>query len=89
MGGPGAQAVSLFSEPTVGPGESLVESVFQASLPARRCTVCNYLVARRAPRVQLRASWRDHDDILCPSCWRSICNWAQRFALLQLSLPLP
>ncbi len=78
----------MFSPPESGSGANLSDSLFIASLPQRRCTPCGRLVARRRPRVQLRASWRDQDDTICTECWQTICEWAGRFALQQQSLPL-
>jgi len=69
-------------------GTSLLDEVRQASLPARDCISCHTRIARRAPRVTVRASWRPSDDVLCTECWHSICEYAKRFMLDQLTLPL-
>ena len=76
-----------FREEDIPYGTPLSDSLFQASLPQRRCAACQALVARRKPRVTLRASWRDQDETICPACWRTICAWAARFALQQIRLP--
>lgn len=77
-----------FSDPPSGTGGSLVESLFTASLPETHCDGCGSLIMRRQPRMMLRASWRDCQESLCPGCWGAIVQWAQRFALQQLELPL-
>lgn len=61
---------------------------YSASLPGAPCTACAHWIPRRTPRVQVRASWREHADLLCLSCWSAVCRWAERFALQQAELPL-
>lgn len=63
------------------------QAMWILTLPERNCTACTRRIPRRKHRVTLRASWRGQEDILCPKCWMSICQWAQRFALIQGILP--
>jgi hypothetical protein len=77
-----------FSPPPDVTGGSLSESLFVASLPSVKCDACGRYVPRRQHRVRIRASWRDHDESICTQCWRKIMEWAARFALRQLELPL-
>ncbi len=77
-----------FSEPPSGTGTNLTASLFEASLPRAICNACGDTIRRREPRVMLRATWRPANEILCRGCWRVITEWASRFALTQLELPL-
>ena len=77
-----------FTMPEDGTGTNLTERLFEASLPQVRCNACGHIIARRKPRMMLRASWRDANENLCPTCWGAFFGWAERFALQQLELPL-
>jgi hypothetical protein len=77
-----------FTYPENGTGTDLTERLFEASLPQANCNACGVLIRRRQPRMMLRASWRDANETLCVTCWGAVVDWAQRFALQQLELPL-
>lgn len=77
-----------FSAPPSGTETNLAENLFQASLPEASCAACGGRVERRTDRVMIRASWRPAQETLCVECWDVICEWAARFALQQLELPL-
>jgi hypothetical protein len=64
------------------------DSVYLAGLPATVCRACGDQIRRREHRVSIRASWHDTTDVLCPHCWRAVCEWAKRFALGQLELEI-
>jgi hypothetical protein len=70
------------------PPTPTVDALFQAGLPQAQCSGCDHIIDRRKHRVMLRVSWRPAVESLCPSCWRTICAWAARFALEQGSLDL-
>jgi hypothetical protein len=63
-------------------------SFFTMTLPQIRCTTCGRAIARRKHRIQIKASWRVQTETLCPECWHTVCEWASRFALAQLPLPI-
>lgn len=65
-----------------------VDQLLLETLPARECTACDRKIARREHRMTLRASWKQSVEVLCIPCWATICQWAARFALEQLELPL-
>ncbi len=77
-----------FVNPEYGTGTNLTESLFQASLPRAICNACGDTLQRREPRVFIRATWRTNQEQLCRGCWRAITEWASRFALHQMELPL-
>lgn len=70
------------------PQGSLVDDLYVHTLPPAVCAACHGHIARRKNRVVIRASWRQQNEILCPECWGAICQWARRFALQQMVLPL-
>jgi hypothetical protein len=74
-----------FTEP---PTYSILERMYIASLPEVACDCCGKLVARRVNRMTLRASWRESFQYVCVPCWQSFTQWAAKFALQQLKLPL-
>jgi hypothetical protein len=88
MGGDWAEVRVMFQLPFEDADSRLAQDLYTASLPKVECDVCQRTIARRKDRVTLRASWRGKWEYICPSCWRVICEWASRFALQQLSLPL-
>jgi DNA-directed RNA polymerase subunit RPC12/RpoP len=71
------------------PVDLTADGFFSATLPQVKCNACGRIIARRRHRMQLRASWRDRTEYLCPQCWNMVVSWASRFALQQLELPLP
>jgi hypothetical protein len=65
-----------------------LDAVRVGSLPNANCKACGGEIRRREHRVWIRASWHNRTDVLCPHCWRQVCEWARRFALEQLELPI-
>jgi hypothetical protein len=65
-----------------------LDDIWEASLPAAKCLPCGRIIPRRQHRIMLRASWRNASETLCPECWKTVCNWASRFALEQGLLDL-
>lgn len=88
MGSARTEAEVMFSAPPRGVGDDLTESLYHNSLPEVHCSACGALVMRRRDRVTIRASWRPSVEYLCPECWKIIVQWASRFALQQMELPL-
>jgi hypothetical protein len=74
--------MTLFDPPT-----PTLDNLFQNTLPDTICCAGNHAIARRAPRVILRASWRDTNESICSDCWTMVCEWAVRFSLRQDRLP--
>jgi len=67
--------------------ESDREEFWRHTLPPERCRGCARVIPRRRHRVIVRASWRAENDVMCVDCWRTVCQWAARFALQQSRLP--
>jgi hypothetical protein len=70
------------------PYDEITDNTYVASLPKVTCVACGVVIPRRKHRMALRASWRDSTEYLCPYDWHQVCEWATRFALQQLELPL-
>jgi RNase P subunit RPR2 len=70
------------------PKTPLLDQVFQASLPRTNCAACHHAIPRRTHRMTLRASWREAPETICLYCWKTICEWARRFALEQIAMDL-
>ncbi len=78
----------MLGQPVPESDEEAARGLFQMSLPEVRCSACFHRVPRRKHRMMLRASWRQDVEYLCPDCWLGIVDWAKRFALQQMELPI-
>lgn len=69
-------------------GEDCLNDRYVAYLPREQCAACRDRIQHQTHRVYVRATWRPTPDTLCMGCWRVFVEWAKRFALDQVDLPL-
>jgi len=73
----------VFSEPE---SDFDQQGLLGALMPAVKCAACGMNIRNREHRVWIYATWRGQHEPLCTGCWRTICEWAARFALQQIPL---
>jgi hypothetical protein len=60
--------------------------ILRQTIPAFKCAACRRSFARASDCVFVSPTWHAEKDVLCPTCWNTIMEAAQKHLLFQPEL---